>query len=161
MDVLYPPNQLSGDNPQIHSCTLPAAKEFRRNMCFALSGEHMKLHFSYLYNGNSNFQMTTTCLILLWELGRHYTPTGTFLYSTWMQKKFWQYVFCTEWWTFEIELFLSLQWELKFFKWLNSINIALGTWQRKPYDEDDPYQVHSCTLLDCEIMFKKYVFSTE
>ena len=26
--------------------------------------------FSYLYNGNWNFHMTTSCLILLWELGR-------------------------------------------------------------------------------------------
>ena len=130
------------------------AKEFSRNMCFVLSNGHLKLHFSYLYNGNWNFQMTTTCLILLWELGRHYPPTGTFLYSTWMQEKFWTicvlYSVVNIWnWTYSISTM-----QIEIFKWLNSLNIALGTWQRKPSDGDDPHQVHSCTLPNCEIMFK-------
>ena len=131
-----------------------------RNMCFPLSNGHLKLHFSYLYNGNWNFQMTTTCLILLWELGRHYPPTGTFLYSTWMQKKFWE--ICVLHWVVNIWncTFSISTMGIEIFKWLNSLNIALGTWQRKPSDGDDPHQVHSCTLPDCEII-QEYVFSTE
>ena len=101
-----------------------------------------------------NFQMTTTCLILLWELGRDDPPTATFFYSTWMQEKFWTicvlYSVVNIWnWTCSISTM-----QIEIFKWLNSLNIALETWQRKPSDGDDPHQVHSCTLPNCEIMFK-------
>ena len=138
-----------------------ATKEFLRNMCFAMSGEHLKLHFSYLYNRNWNFQMTTTCLILLLKLDWHYPPTGTFLYSTWMQRNFWE--ICVFLWVLEIWncTFLISTMGIEIFKWPNSFNIALGTWQRKPSDGDYPHQVLSCTLPDFEIIFEKYVFSPE
>ena len=143
------------DDSRLCSCTLPGCKRNLEKYVFYTEYWTISIaFFNYLYKGNWNFQMVITDLLLLWELGRHYLPTGTFLYSTWMQEKFWTicvlYSVVNIWnWTYSISTM-----QIEIFKWLNSLNIALGTWQRKPSDGDDPHQVHSCTLPNCEIMFK-------
>ena len=99
-----------------------AANEFLRNMCFPLSNGHLKLHFSYLYNGNWNLQWLYNCLILLWELGRHYVQPSiwqsTFLYSTWMQKNFGE--ICVLHWVMDIWncIFPISTKGIEIFKWL-------------------------------------------
>ena len=147
------------DNPLRYFLVLNlAAKGFLRNICFHLSSGHLKLNFSYHYNGNWNCQMAITCLILLLEpinwhdldvldlpeqLGGHnplaeITPKGLSSTKPSWKRFFEKYMFSAELWTFEIALFISLKWELKFSNDYNSLNIALGTWQRQPSGRDNP-----------------------
>ena len=133
LDVLYLPDQLSGDNPQIFSCTLTGYKRFLRNMCLVLSGEHLKLHLSYLCNGNWNYQMTTTCLLLLLWTWLTLSPTRYILVLYLNAKDFLRNMsFALINGYFEITLFLSLQWKLKFLNDYNLFNIALELGRHYP-----------------------------
>ena len=61
-------NPLEMTPHQVLSCTLPGHKTiFWEIYVFHWVMDILKLHFSYLYNGNWYFQMTRTCTILLWD----------------------------------------------------------------------------------------------
>ena len=117
------------------------AKEFLRNMCFPLSNGQLYLHFSYLYNGNWNFQMAITDLLLLWDpinwlkIWMFYTfltnsvqtPAGTLLYSTWLQMNFWE--ICVFHWVMDIWncTFPISTIEIENYNGCKSLNMALGS----------------------------------
>ena len=165
------------------------AKEFLRNMCFPLSNGQLYLHFSYLYNGNWNFQIAITDLLLLWDpinwlkIWMFYTfltnsvqtPAGTLLYSTWLQMNFWE--ICVFHWVMDIWncTFPISTIEIENYNGCKSLNMALGshnltwfgclrpssaTWWRHWSGRDDS-QLCSCTLPGCKRNLEKYVFYTE
>ena len=128
------------------------------------------MHFSYLYNGNWNFQIAITDLLLLWDpinwlkIWMFYTfltnsvqtPAGTLLYSTWLQMNFWE--ICVFHWVMDIWncTFPISTMEIEIYNGCKSLNMALGshnltwfgclrpssaTWWRQPSGRDDPRYV--------------------
>ena len=189
------PQQHDGDNhltemtPSYILVLYLDAKEFLRNMCFPLSNGQLYLHFSYLYNGNWNFQIAITDLLLLWDpinwlkIWMFYTfltnsvqtPAGTLLYSTWLQMNFWE--ICVFHWVMDIWncTFPISTIEIENYNGCKSLNMALGshnltwfgclrpssaTWWRHRSGRDDS-QLCSCTLPGCKRNLEKYVFYTE
>ena len=147
------------------------------------------MHFSYLYNGNWNFQIAITGLLLLWDpinwlkIWMFYTfltnsvqtPAGTLLYSTWLQMNFWE--ICVFHWVMDIWncTFPISTIEIEISNGCKSLNMALGshnltwfgclrpssaTWWRHWSGRDDS-QLCSCTLPGCKRNLEKYVVYTE